>query len=272
MKKILCLFFGIFIFSIKVYAINDIPKNIYYFDENLNAYLEIENIKDLLPNEESKIYIEYRLLDSNENEKILDKIEINENKNPILLLEKDDEFLNVGIENIRIDARFITYDTKYNYLEWSSKENINVFNFENAPTPIISELNITSDSKYTLENKSDILNYFNIYKKIFNVDIEYIEEFQINDGKWQSSIDNVDFEDVKINFRVKYKIKDFESNYSNTLNYEKHPEKQMCVFDSELCCNTIFSISICIWIFIISLLLITILIIIDRKRRLNREA
>ncbi len=70
---------------------------------------------------------------------------------------------------------------------------------------------------------------------------------------------------------MKYEVGEYESKYSNILVYEKHPEK-VCPFDSDICCQNIAGLSICYWTGIVLVAITVLFIIIDRKKRISREA
>ena len=249
---------------------SEIPDNIYYIDNDLYAYLENDKkIMDLLNSDENKIYIQYRIIDET-NETDLDLIELKSDKNRYLILSNEDEKFN---DNIEIKARYVIYNNDYVYYEWSDNGKIYNLDLNNLPVPIISNLNIDSEISYILDNKAAIEEYFIDYNKIYDSKIEYILEYSINNGEWivGNLPKNININDIKIDFKIKYRVDKIESKYSNILSYEKHPEKT-CMFDSDLCCNEFFGISSCIYLLGLFLILILILIYVDKKRQFNREA
>ena len=127
MKRII-LAILLFIFILPVKALEEIPNNIYYIDDNnLIAYLD-----EVTLDEESKLYIEFKF----SNGEKTDLIEITELPFKTTILENIEE-------NLEIESRFIKYDGNYDYSEWSDKKEITSFDFEKIPTPIIS--NVDSD-------------------------------------------------------------------------------------------------------------------------------
>ena len=253
MKKILILI--LFILGSNVLA-KEVPKNIYYINDGLYAYLE--NI-DIKYDDNQKLYVEYRL---KENDQIttLDLIEVKKNQNIIYLSDLTNN-------DIVIDSRFVLFETDYTYYDWSDEEKITTFEFLDKPTPKISNLEYKDKFIYKIDNEEEINNYFSVYKKIYNLEINYFEEYEL-DGKTVEL--PTDLTDIKLKFKIYYKIGTIKSNDSNTLEYENHP--QTCMFDSTFCCNKISNISICIWILIIFSILILLFIIIDKKRCKKKEA
>lgn len=253
MKRIILVIL-LFIFILPVKALEEIPNNIYYIDDNnLIAYLD-----DITLDEESKLYIEFKF----SNGEKTDLIEITELPFKTTILENVEE-------SLEIESRFIKYDGNYDYSEWSDKKEITSFDFEKIPTPIIS--NVDSDLNYNIDNKEEIEELFKDYIKVNNLKANYKLEYKVNDSKWEQNINKYDKNDVKIEIRLKYEIGTYESEYSNTLVYEKHPEK-VCPFDSDICCNEIANMSLCYWLMILGVTITVIFIIVDIKKRISREA
>ena len=198
--------------------------------------------------------------------KNVDLIEITNLPAKNLLLESTDEFLSEGIE---IESRFILYNEKYDYSEWTEKEKITTFDFEEIPTPSITDLK--SDLTYNLENEEEISDFFQVFSKINEKEITYKTEYKFNDQTWKEEKEEFDTNDAKVEVRIKYQIGEYESKYSNVLVYEKHPEK-VCPFDSDICCNEFANISLCYWLIIIFFVITGLIILIERKKRLKREA
>lgn len=258
MKKILILIACLVVLPVK--ALELIPSNIYYLDDGLYAYLEEVEL-----DEEKKLYVEYRLT-NNDQIKTIDLIEIESLPMKKLILNQDDEFFN---EELEIESRFVLSGEEYDYSEWSSKEKITDFSFEEIIDPKISDLK--PDLTYKLDNEKEIEAYFEKYLKVKEEKIDYKIEYKFNDSDWKNQKEEFNQEDVKVELRIKYIVGEYESKYSNILIYEKHPEK-VCPFDSDLCCNEFANISVCYWIMIVSLVLTGTLIFIDKKKRKNREA
>ena len=263
MKKIvLIIFISLLLFRVK--ALDITPENIYYSDNGLYAYLEVNDI--VLPSEEAKLYVEYRLT-NDEITKNIELIEVPESSSKILILEENDDFFSKTLE---VEARYVLVDNEYDYSEWTDKEAFKTFKFDSIPTPKIS--NLTTKFEYDFNNIKDIEEYFKDYSKVNDFKIEYIQEYKVNDGEWsKAEPKNLDFDDIKIEFRIKYKMGEYESEYSNILNYEKHPEK-VCPFGSDICCYQVGGLSICYLVLIICAFITILLIFIDKKKQMNREA
>jgi len=270
MKKII---FAIicFIFSITGVMASEIPNSIFYLNDGLYSYLyENESINNLLDSDH-EIYVEYRLYIDSDELKTLEKKEVNKDVNNYLLITKDDDiFEKLDEKNLQIDCRYVVDGNSY---DWSEKENIISLDLIDIPKPKISNLKIDSKITYKIDNEDEINSFLKTYLMVFNKELNYIEEYRINDENWISESFNskIDLEDIKIDFRIKYKIDSEESEYSNILTYEKHPER-ICMFGSDICCNTILDVSICIWIFSIFIIFVIVLIYIDHKKRLIKEA
>ena len=258
MKKII-LILSSFLLIASVKALNEVPENIYYYDDNLYAILKEED------KTHDELYIEY-VLTNETAEKTLELIKIDES-NKIFLLDGSDEFIS-DLSSIKIKSRYLENEV---YSEWSEPENVIVFDFKNLPTPEIANFNINPPS-YEITNKKEIENYFINYFKVYTSEIEYEEEYRVNDGEWTNELKVENYDDVKVDMRVNYKLDKYISKKSNMLTYEKHPEVSSCIFGTDLCCNQIASISVCIWLFIIFVILVVSLIFIDYRKRLNSEA
>ena len=257
MKKILFILIS-FLLITNIKALNSVPENIYYYDDNLYAILKEEDEID------DDLYIEY-LITNETDEKALDLIKA---ETKILLLNGNDEFIS-DLSSIKIKARYVKNEE---YSEWSELESVIVFDFKDIPTPEIANFDINSEIIYEVSNSKEIENYFINYFKVFNSEIEYQEEYRLNDGEWESKLEIENYDDVKVELRVNYKLDKYVSKKSNVLVYEKHPEVNTCVFGSNFCCNQLANISICIWLFIIFINLVVFLIYIDYRKRLSREA
>jgi len=250
----------LFLLVTKVKALDNIPNNIYYFDSGVYAYLSNEELAE-------NLFIEYSLNNGTE-EKLLEKIEVKELNQKILLLEENDDFL-TDILSLKVKARYVSEEESS---DWSIEKRITNFDFKDMPAPEIANFKVGDGVIYEVTNQGEINNYFGDYTKIFGYKVEYKEEYRINEGDWVTKLAAVDLNDVKIEFRVYYKIANFESVKSNILTYEKHPTENICLFGTDFCCNQIFNISVCIWIFVLFILLVSILIFIDNKKRINKEA
>ncbi len=252
MKKILFII-SIFFLSLLTVKAEEIPSNVYYVNDGLYAYLENNEVS---LNENEKLYIEYRINDNS-----LELIEIVPNQKIFFLTDEvEDDAL--------IDSRFVILADDYTYLDWSTKEGITKFDFATKPEVKIKNLEYKNDFTYEITNSKEIEEYFKLYKEIYDLDIEYKEEYEV-DGEWSSKKPD-DLGDIKLNFRVYYEVGKVKSNYSNILTYENHPDT--CMFDSTLCCTQILNVSLCIWLAFISIFIILILVIVDHKRRLKKEA
>ncbi len=261
MKKIIFFIITFCFLLLPVKALEEIPQNIYYVDNDLYAYLEKSDIEST-----DKIYIEYRLT-KGEITKILDMIEITELPLKTMLLKSDDELFD---KNIEIESRYVINNEEKKYSEWSKKEKITDFDFSNMPSPKISNMNISLE--YNIDNKEEIEKYFETFAKIYDFKVLYKTEYKINDLDWKEEKPvNYNPEDVKLEIRVRYEVGKYKSEYSNTLIYEKHPEI-ICPFGSDICCNQILNFSLCYWISIFAVVLVSLLIYIDNRKRLKREA
>jgi len=262
LKKVALIIMSFFLLGV-VNALEEVPKNIYYIDNGIYAYLEKNTLSI---NEESKLYVEYRV-SRGENTKNSKLIEVLNLPTKTLILSEDDELFNADVE---IESRYVLLDTEYSYSEWSEKEKITNIKFDDIPTPKISSLE--SNLNYKVDNSSEIDDFFKDYSKIYESKLEYFLELKINDSEWttEKPVD-LNMDDVKIEARVKYKIGTYETKYSNILVFEKHPEK-VCPFGSDICCNELANVSVCYWILIASIIIALILIYFDNKKRLNREA
>ena len=259
MKKILYFIIPLILLVTRVKALEMIPHNIYYYDDGLYAYLENKELED-------DLYIEYLIIDG-ENEKKLDLIKVEDlvERNHLL----DDELDN--IKTLKIKARYVIDSEEKDYSDWSSEATINTFDFKDMVMPEIEKFE-PNPLSYEISNKTEISNQFYDYIKIYNAEIYYKEEFSINDGNWVDKLPEVDLNDVKIDFRISYNISNHESPKSNVLTYEKHPEPNICMFGTDICCSQFFHISICIWALTIFIFLVIILIYIDNKKRKAKEA
>ena len=262
MKKIILIIFCLLL-NIQVKALENIPNNIYYIDNGIVAYLNETVFEEF--DENTKIYIEYRLSKDEEIKKI-DLIEINHFPAKNILLSEEDEFYSQDIE---IESRFVLFNEEYEYLPWSKKEQITTFSFEEVPLLKISDLDVNLN--YKIDNEEEINDLFKEYAIVNDLKIEYTREYKFNDSEWENNKKYYDSNDVKVEVRVKYKVGKYESQYSNTLIYEKHPE-QVCLFDSPICCEKIANISLCYWMLIIFAVVIATLIFFDHKKRMSREA
>jgi len=262
MKKIFLIMLS-FLIIMPIKALDAVPSNIYYLDGGLNAYLENEDFGETT--EDSKIYVEYRLTKEDQI-KTIDLIEITELPVKNLILPEDDEFYS---DDLEIESRFVISSDEYEYSDWSEKEKIESFSYEKIPTPKIS--NLEANLNYKLDNEKEINDFFDKYIKLNNLKFKYIVEYKFNNSNWTTTKTKYDQNDVKLELRIKYEIGEYESQYSNNLTYEKHPEK-ICPFDSDICCQKLGGLSICYWIGIAFVTITLLLIFIDRKKRISREA
>ena len=282
MKKIMLSFLLILLSLIKVQALENIPNNIYYINNDLYAYLSYDaDIKEYCVQNECTVYIEYRFKEASMDtyEKV-ELIEILDSDMKNLVVNADSQYLidnNYQMENILVKSRYVikNVNDRYQYLDWSEYETITKIEIPELPIPQITDLNFENEQIYNVENALEIETTLKEYIKYYGGEIKYTSQYRINDTEWVDGnikLDEVDLNDIKIEIRLKYSINNQESKWSNTLTYEKHPVIETCLFDSDICCNKLLNISLCIWLLIIFILLIIILIAVDNIKRRKREA
>lgn len=246
-----------------------LPDNIYYIDNGLYAYLN--HNENYCLETECTLYIEYQYkeLDALDYQS-LEKIEV-AGDTKTLLLEPG-----TFAENILIRSRYLTIDSlgNYEYSEWTDDKTISTFDISNLPSPKIKDLNLEGQQLYQIENKLEIDNYVKEYLKYYDEEIIYSLQYRINEEEWfdDKIPSDLNLEDIKIEIRLKYTVGNQESKFSNVLVYEQHPVVEQCLFDTELCCNKVMNISLCLWLLILFIIIVTILIIIENYNRLKKEA
>lgn len=276
MKKIILVLLLLVMPIFKIQALSNIPSAIYYINNDLYAYLNFDqNLEEYCILNNCTIYIEYQYANSEELEyKNLDLIEVKNNAMKTLIL--DSTSLDYSKE-LLLKSRYVLIDAtnKIEYLDWSQEERISEITLDNLPVPIIKDLDLAKDEYYEIDNILEIEMILNNYQKYYDATLTYIVEYRINDGEWnQENLDitSLNLDDIKFEIRLKYKINDVESKWSNTLVYEQHPEVKTCLFDSDLCCKQILNVSLCIWLLMLFALIVLILIIFENIHKRKKEA
>ena len=163
MKKIMLSFLLILLSLIKVQALENIPNNIYYINNDLYAYLNHDaDIKEYCVQNECTVYIEYRFKEASMDtyEKV-ELIEILDSDIKNLVVNADSQYLidnNHQMENILVKSRYVIKNAndRYQYLDWSEYETITKIEIPELPIPQITDLNFENEQIYNVENALEI--------------------------------------------------------------------------------------------------------------------